>query len=141
MGRPISVMARLNKGIVQVKSETNSLVHAPFIAIAKQTNDHNYKAYRQRQKIYPKVDQLLTATGISLDNGGGIPEIERFQEHLRHYKIVVYTRLNCYEIKFEGRVESTEKLNLLYDEFTRHCQVIGKLTAAMARKYVCKACG
>ncbi len=42
---------------------------------------------------------------------------------------------------FEGRVETTERLDLLYDEVTRHYHVIGNLTAAMARKYVSKACG
>ena len=41
----------------------------------------------------------------------------------------------------EGRVESVERLNLLYYEVTRHYHVIGNLTAAMARRYVCKACG
>ena len=42
---------------------------------------------------------------------------------------------------FEGRVESTVSLNLLCDEVTRHYHVIGNLAAAMARGYVCKACG
>ena len=80
-------------------------------------------------------------TGISLDNGGGVPEIERFQDHFRHYKIVVYTGLNSDEIMFEGRVEAADRLNLLYDEVTRHYHVIGNLTAAVVRMYVCKACG
>ncbi len=53
----------------------------------------------------------------------------------------MYTGLNWDEIMFEGRVESTERLDLLYDEVIRHYHVIGNLTAAMAKKYVCKACG
>ena len=132
-------MAHLKKRILQVKAEMNCLAHALIIAITKLTKDRNYKAYIQGRKIYPKVDQLLAATGISLDNGAGIPKLERFQEHFRQYKIVVYTGLNCEEIMFEGHVEATERLNLLYDEVTRH--VIGNLTAAMARRYVYKACG
>ena len=95
----------------------------------------------QGRKIYPKVDQLLATTGISLDKGGGIPELERFQDHFRHHKFVVYTGLHCNEIMFEGCVEAAERLNLLYDEVTRHYHVIGNLTEAMARRYVCKACG
>ena len=83
----------------------------------------------------------MAAKGISLDNGGKIPELERFQDHFRHYKIVVYTGLNCDDIMFEGRVDAVERLNLLYDEVTQHYHVIGKLTAAMAKRYVCKACG
>ena len=74
------------------------MAHALIIAIAKLTNDPNYKAYIQGRKIYPKVDQLLAATGISLANGRGIPELERFQDDFRQYKIVVYTGLNCDEI-------------------------------------------
>ena len=56
------------KSIVQIKAETNCLAHALIIAIAKVTKDPNYKAYMLGRKIYPKVDQLLAATGISLDN-------------------------------------------------------------------------
>ena len=89
-------------------------------------------------KIYPKVDQLLAATSINLDNGGGIPELERFQDYFRQYKIIAYTGLNFDEIMFEGRVESTERLNLLYDEVTRHYHVIGNLRAAIVRRYVLK---
>ena len=97
-------MAHLKKSIVQVKSETNCLFHALINAIAKVTNDTNYSAYRKEWKIYPKVDQLLATTGISLDNCGGILELESFQDHFRHYKIVVYTGLNCDEIMLQGRV-------------------------------------
>ena len=95
----------------------------------------------QGRKLYPEVDRLLAATDISLDSGGGIPELERFQDHFRQYKIVVYTGLNCDEIMFEGRVDTPESLNPLYDEVTWHYHVTGDLTAAMARRYVCKACG
>ena len=86
-------MAHLKTNIIEVKTETNCLAHA-IIAIAKLTNDPDYKAYRKGRKIYPKVDQLLETTGISLDNGVGIPELIRFQDYFRQYKIVVYTGLN-----------------------------------------------
>ena len=66
--------------------------------------DPNYKVYIQGLNIYPKV-----SAGIGLANGGGIPELERFLEHFRQYKIVVYTGLFCDEIMFEGRVETTER--------------------------------
>jgi len=41
---------------------------------------------------------------------------------------------------FEGQVDSPKKINLLYDEVEQHYHVIVKLTGAMAKKYVCKAC-
>ena len=139
MGRQISIMAHLKSSILRVKSETNCLAHALIIAIAKASNDPNYEAYRKGRIIYPRVAQLLAATGISLD--GGIPVLERFQDHFRHYRIVVYTGLNCEDIMFEGRVDAAERVNLLYDEVTRHYHVIGNLIAAMAKRYECKACG
>ena len=42
---------------------------------------------------------------------------------------------------FSKDVESIDRLNLLYDEDIRHYHMIGNLTAAMAKGYVCKACG
>ena len=45
----------------------------------------------------------------------------------------MYRWLNCDEIIYEGRVETSERLNMLYDEVTRHYHVIGNLTAAMAK--------
>ena len=64
-GRQLSVMAHLRKSIIQVKAETNCLAHALIIAIAKLTNDLNYKAYIQGQNIL---------------------ELERFQGHFRNIR-------------------------------------------------------
>jgi hypothetical protein len=41
---------------------------------------------------------------------------------------------------FEGHVESSERLNLLYDDCSRHYHVITNLTGAMTKRYVYKAC-
>jgi hypothetical protein len=90
-GRPLGVMANLKKSIIEVKAETNCLAHALIIAIAKITNDPNYVPYRKWRKIHNVVDNLLATTGINLENVGGIPDLERFQDHLDQYKIVVYT--------------------------------------------------
>ena len=61
--------------------------------MAKLSKDPDYKAYSKGRKIYPKVDWLLATTVIILDNGGGILELEGFQDHFGQYKIVVYTGL------------------------------------------------
>ena len=61
----------------QVRNELSA--HALIIAIAKVTNDPNYTAYRKGRKIYPKVEQLLATTGISLDNGGESPNSNVFR--------------------------------------------------------------
>ena len=54
------------------------------------------------------------------------------------YRIVVYAVLNCDNIAFDGLVDSSQGINLLYDDITRHCHVITNLTAAIAKRYVCK---
>jgi hypothetical protein len=41
----------------------------------------------------------------------------------------------------EGQVETPERINLVYDDTARHYHVIGSLTGAMAKQFVCKACG
>jgi hypothetical protein len=102
-GRPLGVMAHLQRSIIEVKTETNCLAHVLIIAIPKITRDPNYKAYMQGRKIHPVVHNLLATTGISLEYGGGIPELQKFQDHFTQYKIVVYTGLNCDSIMFEGR--------------------------------------
>ena len=79
--------------------------------------------------------------GINLYNGAGIPELIWFHEYFREYKIFVYEGLNCDSIIFEGHVESSKRLNLLYDDVTRHYHIIRILIAAMVRRYVCKSCG
>ena len=74
------------------------------------------------------VRQLLKTTGIDMKNGGGIAELTRFQEHFHEYKIVVYSGVNCDSIMYQGHVESDKRINLLFDEVTRHYYVIGNLT-------------
>ena len=99
--RTLSVLAHLKKIIMEVKAEENCLPHAWLITISKVDKDPNYKAYIHGRKIRPVVQNRLKTTCIVLSNGAGIPEIFRFQEHLREYKIVVYRGLSCDDI-FEG---------------------------------------
>jgi len=139
-GRPFSVMTLLKRSIVEVQVEEYCLAHALVIAIAKVDKDPNYDAFRKGRKIRQVVQILLESTGIDLSNGAGIPDLVRFQEHFREYKIVVYHGLSCEDIMFEGQVDSTKRLNILYDDIERHYYVIANLTGAMARKYVCKGC-
>jgi len=123
-----------------MKTEENCFAHALVIAVAKVENDPNYKTYIQGRKIRNVVQTLLDETGIDLSSGGGIPELKRFQEHFRQYKIVVYHGLSCDAIMFEGQVDSSKRLNILYDDVECHYHVIFNVTAAMDKKYVCKVC-
>ena len=86
------------------------------------------------------VLNLLETTGINLDRGGGIREFERFQDHFKEYRIVVFAGFNSDEIYFDGQVNSKKRLNLLYDDVDHHYHVIKNVIGAMARRYVCKGC-
>jgi hypothetical protein len=59
---------------------------------------------------------MLAKTGIDLSEGGGFPEILKFQEHFREYKITVYQGLACVVIMFEGQVDAWEP----HDSFGNH---------------------
>jgi hypothetical protein len=52
-GRSLANMAHLKRSIIEVKAEENCLANALVIAIAKLTNDPNYKAYRQGKRYVP----------------------------------------------------------------------------------------
>jgi hypothetical protein len=131
-GRPLATMVRLKKDIVKVKAEENYLTHALIIAIARLINDPDYNAFRQGNKIRLTVDRLLRTTGIDLTNGGGIPELIRFQEHFKEYRIVL-GGLNCKDIMFDGQVQSEKRINLLYNDVTHHYHVINSMTVALSR--------
>jgi len=74
------------------------------------------------------VETQLETTGIDLPNGAGIPELVRFQEHFREYKIVVYHGLNCENNMIEVQVDSAKRLNILYDDVERYYHVIINIT-------------
>jgi len=105
-GRPLEIMARLKRSIVQVKAESNCLAHALVIAKAKvDGDDANYQSYRRGNKIRPVVDRLLQTTGIELSRGGGVPKLMRFQENLKEHRIVVFGGLKCEDIfRRTGRI-------------------------------------
>jgi len=73
-------------------------------------NEPDYKAYRQGRKIRLVVQKLLAETGISLTECGGIPQLIKFQEHFRQYRITVYQGMACEDVIFEGQVTPPRKL-------------------------------
>jgi hypothetical protein len=76
----------------------------------------------------------LETTGINLEKGGGIPELTRFQDYFYEYRIVVYEGLTCDQIIFDGNNQTTKRLNLLFDQVTKHYHVITSITVAVAKK-------
>jgi hypothetical protein len=131
-------MAHLKRSIVHVDAETNCLAHALIIAIAR-FNDPNYNSYRRGYKIHAEVDRLLEATGVDLSQGGGVFQLESFQQYFRDkYKIVVYTGLRSDSIIYEGQVDAPKRIkSYLMKKKSLRCD---KLSGAFAIGYVCEAC-
>jgi hypothetical protein len=113
-GRPMSELAVTKESIVRVRAEENCLAHALIIAIAKLNNDPEYKSFRKGyKKILSNVQHRLTATGIELSRGGGLPELARFQEYFSEYRIVVYEGFSCNRIMYDGdRLVASYQFNL-----------------------------
>jgi hypothetical protein len=70
----------------------------------------------------------------------GDTETHKFQEHLSQYRNVVYSGLQCDSIMFDGQVNASTRINLLYDDVNRHYHVLTNLTGTMAQRYVCNGC-
>ena len=112
-GRTVANLAHLKRSVIEVKAENNCLAHALIVAIARLEKDHNYQSYRKGNKMGPVVARLLEATGIDLTDGGGIPELVKFQEHFDDYKIVVYDGLHCDNIILQGQTGSSKRINAI----------------------------
>ena len=41
---------------------------------------------------------------------------------------------------FDDQVETEKRINLLYDEVSKHYHLMNSVTDALSRKYVCKGC-
>jgi hypothetical protein len=67
--------------------------HALIIAIARVNNDTKYASYRQGNGLRQPVEDLLKASGVDLSNGGGLEELEQFQQYLSDYKNIVFDGL------------------------------------------------
>jgi len=133
-------MARLKGSIVQVKAESNCLAHALVIAKAKvDGDDKNYQSYRRGNNIRPVVDSLIETTGRDLSRVGRVPELMRFQEHFKEYRIVVFGGSNCEDIYFDGGIESEKRINQVYDAVQRHFHVINSLTKRWLKGIYAKA--
>ncbi|XP_057663121.1 uncharacterized protein LOC130898093 [Diorhabda carinulata] len=111
------------------------------VAIANVDKDPLYtKVRRDIGKLQTtRALELMEAKGVSiLSEGCGIPELQKFQQYLKNYKIIVYNYgSKGRDIIFEG-TDKGSSLHLLYHE--GHYNVITSLTAAFSCGYYCKEC-
>jgi len=77
-GRAIDVMSVIKKSILVVKAAALCLAHAFIIAMARVNGDPKYKSYRDGYGLKLPVQDLLSASGITLTNSGYLNELEQF---------------------------------------------------------------
>ncbi|XP_031342995.1 uncharacterized protein LOC116170631, partial [Photinus pyralis] len=132
------------KGIISIKNTDNlCLPRALVVAIAKVTGDSGYENIRRDRGHVQlnKAKQLMQEAEVYIEaNGGGIPELNKFQSYFgNNFKIVVYNfGTKGREVIFEGNSDAKLTINLLY--FENHYNVITSLTSAFVCRYYCEPC-
>jgi hypothetical protein len=82
-------------------------------------------------------EELLDVSGVDLTNGGGLEDLQQFQEYLTDYKIIVFDGLKPDRVMFSGNSLSAKELYLLYDADSGHYNVITNVKGAMAKRHTC----
>jgi hypothetical protein len=72
-----------------VKAAINCLAYALVIAVAQYSGDPKYRSYRDEYVLKKPVEEILKASGVDLTNGGGLEELQQFQQYLSDYKFIV----------------------------------------------------
>lgn len=128
-------------GIVTIINKDNlCLPRALVVGMAYATKDPKYNKIRDSKKIQKeKAEKVCVDADVVIGvEGAGIPEIIKFQEYLKNYKISVYDYSGMGKsLLFEGP-DAPLKINLLYHE--GHFNLITSLTSAFACSYYCEAC-
>ena len=137
------------KGVIEIKNDDNlCLPRAIVTAIAQFHPDRKYKQNVRKNigKIQDRLStELLSQANITIDpDGSGFSELQKFQNHLKDYRITVFKytiKKKGTEILFKGADSlecSMKNINLLYHN--NHYNVITSLTAAFCCSYYCEVC-
>jgi len=105
--------------------------------MAKVNGNPMNKPYRYGYNLKRPVEDLLSASGVDLTNGGGFKELEQFQNYLSGYKFILYDGLSPDRFIFSRNSLSNKKLYLLYDGGLFN--VFTNLKADMAKMYLYNA--
>lgn len=130
------------KGIVVIKNNDNlCLPRALVTAVAYVDKDPGYKKVRKDvgKEQLKRAQKLMEGADIQIPlEGAGVPELQKFQQQLKGYKIVVYQYgTKGRDVMFEG-LEGEKNLNLIFHD--GHYNVITSLTAAFVCRYYCENC-
>lgn len=134
------------KGIVTIKNTDNlCLARALVVAKAyakkkdKRTLELLKKDRLKRQTI--KAESLMAKARVQIpEEGAGIPELQKFQDHLKKYNVIVYNYdSKGRDVYFDGmNTDAILKINLLF--CNGHYNVITSLTSAFCCNYYCEGC-
>lgn len=133
----------MRRGIVTINNKDRlCLPRALVVAVALVDADPEYiKVRRDIGKTQTtRAKTLMREAGVIeiSEAGAGIPELQKFQQHLTNYKVVVYRyKGKGRDVIFSGPGEG-KKLNLLFHD--GHYNVITSLTAAFCCSYFCEEC-
>jgi hypothetical protein len=133
-------MSAIKRSIFVVKEVKLYLAHALVLAMAKVNNDPNYVSCTEGRKLKKPAQDLLLASGVQLDNEGGIEELAQIQNFLPGYKIIVYDGLSPNRVMFSRNTDFPNKLNLLHDSENKNYDIITNITGAMAKRHTCNGC-
>jgi len=86
------------------------------------------------------VEDLFSASGDYLTNGGGLKELEQIQNFVSGCNIIVHDGLSHDRVIFERNSLSNKKLHLLYNADSGHINVITYLKTATTNKYISNGC-
>ena len=86
-GRTLDVLSAIKKIIVKVKTGFFCLAHALIIVMAKTNGVPKYISFRDSYSLKQPVQDLLSASGVDLANGGGLMNLNNFKIIFRTTKL------------------------------------------------------
>ena len=132
----------LKRSIVKIRDDGTNTCLARAIAIGqalqeKTGNELKYILKNRGKYVEPIVSALHRRAGITEGTLGGIEELQRFQDVLQNYRLVVLSREHCYSCIFKG----PEKPRTIYLHLARgHYDVIRSMSGFLNRSNFCDEC-
>jgi len=75
----LGVLSAMKKSIIKVKAGFLCLAHDLIIAMARVNWDRKYKSYRVGKSLIQPVQGILSASGVDLNRGGALRNLNRFK--------------------------------------------------------------
>ncbi|XP_078684907.1 uncharacterized protein LOC144918222 [Branchiostoma floridae x Branchiostoma belcheri] len=127
--------------IIQIKNRDNLCCGRALVVaeayLQKDNPSVNWNSIRLGRKIQTVLAQTLYQDAGVAEGPCGLPEIQKFQEHLSAYQIIVVSAKELNEVVYKG--PNREQKLILY-LVNGHYNVITSITAFMERAYFCWAC-